>query len=126
MKNMLSVVILSALCSFSVNATQCEGYVDKLYKLSNGKVKVSLAQFSNTYDIKDESDLILITNAALANKILKLSVVEMDGSVITNSNANCGDNDADDGWGDTVWSTENDNNNNKNYHHTGFLRCFII
>ncbi|MBC7010352.1 hypothetical protein BIZ38_18060 [Pseudoalteromonas sp. BZK2] len=96
MKNMLSVVILSALCSFSVNATQCEGYVDKLYKLSNGKVKVSLAQFSNTYDIKDESDLILITNAALANKILKLSVVEMDGSIITNSNANCGDNDADD------------------------------
>ena len=69
MKNMLSVVILSALCSFSVNATQCEGYVDKLYKLSNGKVKVSLAQFSNTYDIKDESDLILITNAILPKVI---------------------------------------------------------
>ena len=59
-------------------------------------LKCSIISTKNTYDIKDESDLILITNAALANKILKLSVVEMDGSVITNSNANCGDNDADD------------------------------
>lgn len=95
-------LILSAGLLFSLSAsaaagqaTICTGYVDTLEKLTNGTVRVKLLQNNNTYDVKGDDNVIMITNAAFNNKQVKLRVVEMDNNVITKYDVKCNDRDSD-------------------------------